>query len=321
MARFHKILDFLYKITRWYLIAMLCLVFGIFCIFCILFVHSIVTGRSSAASLISTVILVGTVISFILILRMLLKRKSLVDNVRESKLRKQTELIKELNTAKACPVCGGRLAVCEKDSQPDDLRLISISYSGEYEYYCPPCDEFFDPLQTAGEYIPEERTIPQQAGVRYHIKQSEKNKTLRRVVIFALIGLYLAIAGVRGIVSPIIIGGTSYLFIIAIFLFISLILLYFSFQLYKVWRKLSQVEYELVEDGLIIRERAVTRFFPWEDFRIATWIPDFYNKQCAYVFDHRQTVITIYSGIEQYNDLAYDIIDHIRKTAQIDSRI
>ena len=318
MARFHKILDFLYKIIRWYLIAVLCLAFGIFFI---LFVHSIVTGRSSAASLISTVILVGTVISFILILRMLLKRKSLFSNVRVSKIRKQTELIKELNTAKACPVCGGRLAVCEKDSDPDDLRLISIRYSGEYEYYCPSCDEFFDTLQTAGEYIPEERTIPQQVGVRYHIKQSEKNKTLRRVVILALIGLYLAIASVRGIVSPIMIGDTSYLFIVVLFLFFSLLLLNFSFQLYKVWRKISQVEYELVEDGLIIREKVVTRFFPWDDFRIASWIPDFYNKKCAYVFDLRQTVVTIDDSIEQYSDLAYDIIDHIRKTAQIDSRI
>lgn len=220
---------------------------------------------------------------------------------------------------KTCPDCGSRLAVCEKNSNPNIIRINALDRSAVTEYYCPSCDKRIDTSAKLERFIPQERVLPEQNGKRHYVLKRIQNSWLRAFVGFATAGVLLVVIEIRLIVVSIrvqhVLAGIIFFGLLAFASF------YFAYLLYGKWRASAVMYYEIVEDGLMLHERDGKHFYAWDDFRIVTLTPEYQGRQNIYIFDLKQRVIMVDDGIEKHRDVAYDIIDHIRQIAKIDIRL
>ena len=265
----------------------------------------------------------------IYLLRKLLGKKSVVYYIRKENERvldryaNRLKMTKVLKTPRKCPTCGARLAVCEKNDQSTFIRLYYILNPVQHEYYCQQCDQHFDASIKLRKCIPDERPVPQQTGRRFNVIKEARMKLLRRFLIIGAIWVFFVI-GVIGAIQTVLslssIEMSKNVPSIGLICGVAGLFLYITYLAWTDWLELDRLCYELIDEGVIVHTRIKRHFCAWEDFRIVTFIPGNIEHPHAYVFDLRQMVFTIDTPIEHYTDLVYDMIEHVKETANIDPR-
>lgn len=308
----------LYQFARWIMIIVLAVTIALFGWMSISSLLRILINGLTTMDVIFVIVSGVITIFCIWQLCMYLKKKTGFDKRNEN----QQSLITTndiLLIPKACTDCGSRLAVCEKNSDSNIIRLNALNRSAVTEYYCPSCDKHIDTSAKLERFIPQERVLPEQNGERHYILKRIQNSWLRVFAVFAASGVLLTIIEVRLIVVSIqvqhVLAGIISFGLLAFASF------YLAYPLYGKWRASAVMYYEIVEDGLILQERDGKHFYAWDDFRIVTLMPEYQGRQNIYIFDLKQRVIMVDDGIEKHRDVAYDIIDHIRQIAKIDIRL
>ena len=248
------------------------------------------------------------------------RKKSRIERLRDQG-QKQALVVKLLDRAKACPVCGARLAVCEKGDDNAFIRLTTIYSDVQAEYCCTACDQRFDIKQPLADFADMQRVLPQQQGTRYRVTGNRKRGLIGGAALLAVFAAFCICITIRGVYlliqsANIMYAGPLLGFGFGAFAFSSMAFRYFS-----AWHDSIAFLYELVDDGLIIHERIGTRFYAWEDFRIVAYVPGSRGHGEAYAFDLKQRVLLINDNYERYSQLVGTIIAHVGETARIDPEV
>ena len=244
------------------------------------------------------------------------------------KVEQQKRVNISLHMNKACPACGARLALCEKNHDHSQIKIKTDNRDTEMEYYCPVCDKWLGMETQYEKFMPDQRGIPDQTGTRYKILSKVTSKVLRTALMWLVIGMLFFMGGIwlistasvaknEGIVS-------AYGFCM-FFAFVTSVLafsfLYIASSVFKIWRRMRAGYYEVLDNGLLVKEGKQKNFYAWEDFRVVSLIPDSYDNKDAYAFDLAQTFLAIDAGVGNHTELASSIIDNIRQSARIDQRL
>ena len=309
----------IHRLLKWVKFILLLLAIIIFGFVSIVTLLSIIARGAAPGTVPTTFIFVGiTIICTRKFIKIVEENKAFSQYDKQIKIHDMIRIMgKVLNVSKACPDCEARLAVCEKTNSSDLIRLGTLFHSGKCEYYCPACEKRFDLSLKAKEFVPVERELPEKNGKRFYITSASRNVQLFAFLLFTFLGLWLTAALIQTTVL-FIQAAVKHSFVSLFYLGLPVLFLFLAYRFCINWLEYRILSFELVDDGLVLTERKGVHFYAWEDFRIVTMIPKHNGQHEVYIFDMKQRVLTITKDIEQHEELAYKIIEHIEETAKVD---
>lgn len=285
-----------------------------FAIIALLFVSSFLTSVSSGSGLWG-IFLGGTL--FCGIMAWLFFRSARKQKTRDTwtdRIRAKNERnIKAMTQKKACPDCGQRLDVCDQTPQ---LRINPIRISSSCEYYCPICNKKFGVNGHYADYIAQERDIPQIDGEAFRPRRVILVLIFSVLLIFSFLGVLYLIAAIRTILT-FQEGNLPENFKFFVLLQMSLISLFFlgmAFALFKIWNRSRIVFFRLMDSGLVSFDGIAERYFMWEDFRIAQYLPKAYIGKPLYAFDTKEHQFAVTPEVKDYKRLCEAIMEKVSGT-------
>lgn len=229
--------------------------------------------------------------------------------MRQSQHTRQTG--KMLGVSRACPDCGRRLAVCQR-GEPLRLQTLSLGKRfAENEYYCLTCQQRYPAQGSYAAFEAEARPLPDQSGPRY---RAAGGFLFVYGILPCLLFLLLGLAFLRGTLTSAAMASAmepGFGGVVFVSGLLAAVLLLGAVTMALSLSRLMGLSYEVLEQGIILREGKKAGFYSWEDFRLATRLERHFRGRDSYVFDLEQRVLTIDCGLRDYEGLADAILEKI----------
>lgn len=236
-------------------------------------------------------------------------KKNSLDQRIEERLRENEISYRDV----ACPVCGQRLIVCLSPELAGPFSHLHLGCERlKSAYYCPKCQTYLDINGQYPPYIPQPRSPFAGDGQKYFFAKSFVNgRILRTLCIQALAALFILfpfLYMVRAALRNFNLLNWAGALLCGVLLFVTA---FFMTYYFRVWRLGRRSYFELGEQGLIFCEGTETHYMPWEDFRLASAVPQ-EDSADIYTFDTVNRSVVFNANLENYQEIALRIARRLR---------
>ncbi len=224
---------------------------------------------------------------------------------------------------KACPGCGGRMAVCRQPESEGEFPYLNL---GDREmknaYYCPVCRAYHGVEGEYALYEPKGRESFAGDGRKYPFTRSFVYDRVLRVLLMqgaaALCVLPLFLYMLRATVRDFGVLNWGGMLLCGVALFV---LVYFAAYYFRLWGVCKRAFFELGPQGVIFCDGVEPAYIPWGDFRLAEAIPGGEDIGDSFVFDTTERSFVINQNLQDYRDAALRIARHIRDDVPMNPRL